>query len=46
MFMNPDKPYKKLLKSSAAPSEGKTTVACTLRSRSLRVSNAWCIVDQ
>jgi capsular exopolysaccharide synthesis family protein len=30
MFMNPDKPYRKLLVSSAAPSEGKTTVACSL----------------
>ena len=30
MFMNPDRPYKRLLISSAAPSEGKTTVACSI----------------
>jgi succinoglycan biosynthesis transport protein ExoP len=30
MFMNPDKPYRRLLVTSAAPSEGKTTVACSI----------------
>jgi capsular exopolysaccharide synthesis family protein len=29
-FMSPDRPYKSLLVTSAAPSEGKTTVACCL----------------
>lgn len=30
MFMSPDKPYRTLLVTSAAPSEGKTTVACCI----------------
>jgi capsular exopolysaccharide synthesis family protein len=29
-FMSPDKPFRTLLVTSAAPSEGKTTVACCL----------------
>ncbi|MET0414224.1 MAG: polysaccharide biosynthesis tyrosine autokinase, partial [Polyangiaceae bacterium] len=29
-FMSPDKPFRSLLVTSAAPSEGKTTVACCL----------------
>ena len=30
MFMSPDRPYRTLLVTSAAPSEGKTTVACCI----------------
>lgn len=30
LFMSPDKPFKTLLVTSAAPSEGKTTVACCI----------------
>ncbi len=29
-FMSPDNPYRRLLVTSASPSEGKTTVACSL----------------
>ncbi len=29
-FMSPDRPYKTLLVTSAGPSEGKTTVACSI----------------
>ena len=30
MFMSPDRPYRTLLVTSAAPAEGKTTVACCI----------------
>jgi len=30
LFMSPDKPFKTLLVTSAAPAEGKTTVACAI----------------
>lgn len=30
LFMSPDKPFRTLLVTSAAPSEGKTTVACAI----------------
>jgi polysaccharide biosynthesis transport protein len=30
MFMSPDKPFRTLLVTSAAPTEGKTTVACCI----------------
>ena len=45
MFMNPDRPYKKLLVTSAAPSEGKTTVACTLAIAFAQGGQRVCIVD-
>ncbi len=45
MFMNPDRPYKKLLISSAAPSEGKTTVACSLAIALAQGGQRVCIVD-
>lgn len=30
MFMSPDRPYRKLLVTSASPYEGKTTIACSI----------------
>ena len=45
MFMNPDRPSKKLLVTSAAPSEGKTTVACTLAIAFAQGGQRVCIVD-
>lgn len=45
MFMNPDRPYKKLLVSSAAPSEGKTTVACSIAIAFAQGGQRVCIVD-
>ncbi len=45
MFMNPDKPYRKLLVSSAAPSEGKTTVACSIAIAFAQGGQRVCIVD-
>jgi capsular exopolysaccharide synthesis family protein len=45
MFMNPDKPCKTLLISSAAPSEGKTTVACSIAIALAQGGQRVCIVD-
>jgi polysaccharide biosynthesis transport protein len=45
MFMNPDKPYRKILVSSAAPSEGKTTVACSIAIALAQGGQRVCIVD-
>jgi capsular exopolysaccharide synthesis family protein len=45
MFMNPDQPYRKLLISSAAPSEGKTTVACSIAIAFAQGGQRVCIVD-
>jgi len=45
MFMNPDRPYKRLLVSSAAPSEGKTTVACSIAIALAQGGQRVCIVD-
>jgi succinoglycan biosynthesis transport protein ExoP len=44
-FMNPDQPYRKLLVTSAAPSEGKTTVACNLAIALAQTGLRVCIVD-
>jgi capsular exopolysaccharide synthesis family protein len=45
MFMNPDRPCKTLLVSSAAPSEGKTTVACSIAIALAQGGQRVCIVD-
>jgi capsular exopolysaccharide synthesis family protein len=44
MFMNPDKPHKKLLVTSAAPSEGKTTVACSIAIALAQSGQRVCII--
>jgi capsular exopolysaccharide synthesis family protein len=45
MFMNPDRPYKRLLVTSAAPAEGKTTVACSIAIALAQGGQRVCIVD-
>jgi polysaccharide biosynthesis transport protein len=45
LFMNPDRPYRKLLVSSAAPTEGKTTVACCIAIALAQGGQRVCIVD-
>jgi capsular exopolysaccharide synthesis family protein len=45
MFMNPDNPHRRLLVTSAAPSEGKTTVACTIAISLAQSGQRVCIVD-
>jgi capsular exopolysaccharide synthesis family protein len=45
MFMNPDRPYKKLLVTSAAPSEGKTMSACSIAIALAQGGQRVCIVD-
>jgi capsular exopolysaccharide synthesis family protein len=43
--MNPDRPYRKLLISSAAPSEGKTTIACGIAIALAQGGQRVCILD-
>lgn len=45
MFMNPDKPYRRILVTSAAPSEGKTTVAVSTAISLAQGGQRVCIVD-
>jgi capsular exopolysaccharide synthesis family protein len=45
MFMNPDKPHRMLLITSAAPWEGKTTVACSIAIALAQGGLRVCIVD-
>lgn len=45
MFTSPDRPFRKLLVTSAAPSEGKTTVACSLAIAFAQGGQRVCIVD-
>lgn len=45
MFMNPDKPYRRILVTSAAPSEGKTTVAVSIAVSLAQGGQRVCIVD-
>lgn len=44
-FMSPDKPFRSLLITSAGPSEGKTTVACTLAITMAQAGQRVCLVD-
>jgi capsular exopolysaccharide synthesis family protein len=44
-FMNPDRPFKRLLVSSAAPMEGKTTVACSIAIALAQGGRRVCILD-
>lgn len=44
-FMSPDKPYRMLLVTSAAPSEGKTTVAASIAIALAQSGHRVCIVD-
>jgi capsular exopolysaccharide synthesis family protein len=45
MFMNPDKPYRRILVTSAAPSEGKTTVAVSTAVSLAQGGQRVCIID-
>lgn len=45
MFMNPDNPYKRLLVTSAAPAEGKTTVAVSIAVSLAQGGQRVCIID-
>ena len=45
MFMNPDKPYRRILVTSAAPSEGKTTVAVSVAVSLAQGGQRVCIMD-
>jgi succinoglycan biosynthesis transport protein ExoP len=45
LFMSPDKPYRTVLGSSAAPAEGKTTVACSIAIALAQGGQRVCIVD-
>ena len=45
LFMNPDEPYRRLLVTSAAPSEGKTTVAVSIAISLAQGGQRVCIVD-
>lgn len=44
-FMSPDKPFRMLLVTSAAPSEGKTTVAASIAIALAQTGHRVCIVD-
>lgn len=44
-FMNPDRPYRTLLVTSAAPSEGKTTVACSIAIALAQGGQRVCMID-
>ena len=45
MFMNPDEPYRRLLVTSAAPAEGKTTVAVSIAISLAQGGQKVCIID-
>ncbi|WP_394821321.1 GumC family protein [Pendulispora albinea] len=45
MFTNPDRPYRRLLVSSAAPGEGKTTIACSIAIALAQSGQRVCIID-
>ena len=45
MFMNPDRPYRRMLVTSAAPAEGKTTVAVSIAVSLAQGGQRVCIID-
>ena len=45
LFMSPDRPYRTILVSSAAPAEGKTTVACSIAIALAQGGQRVCLVD-
>lgn len=45
LFMSPDKPQKRLLVTSAGPSEGKTTVACVVATAMAQAGQRVLLVD-
>ncbi|MBX3187444.1 MAG: polysaccharide biosynthesis tyrosine autokinase [Labilithrix sp.] len=45
MFMNPDEPFRRILVTSAAPSEGKTTVAVSIAVSLAQGGQRVCIID-
>lgn len=45
LFMSPDKPQKRLLVTSAGPSEGKTTVACAVATAMAQAGQRVLLVD-
>jgi polysaccharide biosynthesis transport protein len=45
MFMNPDRPYGRLLITSAGPMEGKTTVSCNIAVALAQGGQRVCIID-
>ena len=45
LFTNPDKPFRTMLVTSAAPAEGKTTVACSIAIAMAQGGQRVCIVD-
>lgn len=45
IFMSPDKPQKRLLVTSAGPSEGKTTVACVVATAMAQAGQRVLLVD-
>jgi capsular exopolysaccharide synthesis family protein len=45
MFMNPDRPCRSVLVASAAPAEGKTTVACSIAIAFAQGGQRVCIID-
>ncbi|MGH7280834.1 MAG: GumC family protein, partial [Polyangiaceae bacterium] len=45
LFTNPDKPFHKLLVTSSAPAEGKTTVACSIAIALAQSGQKTCIID-
>jgi len=45
MFMAPDKPFRRLLVTSAGPSEGKTMVACCVAVAMAQAGQRVLLVD-
>jgi capsular exopolysaccharide synthesis family protein len=45
LFMNPDRPFRTMLVTSAAPSEGKTTVVCSLAIALAQGGQRVCVID-